>query len=105
MCQVIVEEKLYKPGFLKEQTDLPFLVREDTQKFLRETDLKSGGAEDQFYVYDLKAGKVVPARRDTLEVGAVDPALEGRYEVGLSDGRKIAVRPVFERLKELLNNN
>ncbi len=105
MCQVIVEEKLYKAGFLKEQTDLPFLVREDTQKFLREADMKSGGKEDQFYVYDLKAKKVVAARRDSLELGAVDPALEGRYEATLSDGKKVRVRPAFDHLKEMLNRD
>ena len=105
MSQVIVEEKLYKAGYLKEQTDLPFLVRDDTQKFLRQTDLQSSGREDQFYVYDLKTKKVVPARRDTLELGSVDPALEGRYEAVLSGGRKVQVRPVFDRLKEMLNKD
>jgi anaerobic selenocysteine-containing dehydrogenase len=105
MCQVIVEEKLYKPDFLKEQTDLPLLVREDTQKFLRQSDLVSGGRDDQFYVYDLKAGQVVKARMDTLALGSVDPALEGRYEVELPEGRNIQVRPAFERLKEMLNDH
>lgn len=103
MCQVIVEEKLYKPQFLKEQTDLPFLVREDTHKFLRQSDLQGGGKEDQFYIYDLKAGKVVPARKETLDLGSIDPALEGRYEAELVGGKKVAVRPVFERMKDMLN--
>lgn len=102
MCQVILEEKLYPPEFLKEQTDFPFLVREDTGKFLRESDLHSGGQEDQFYLYDLNTDKVVKARRETLDLGSVDPALEGRYEVELSEGVKVQVRPVFERLKEVL---
>jgi DMSO reductase family type II enzyme molybdopterin subunit len=100
MCQVILEEKLYPPEFLKEQTDLPFLVREDTGKFLRESDLRSGGKEDQFYVYDLNTDTVVKARRETLDLGSVDPALEGQYEVELSEGVKVQVKPVFERLKE-----
>ncbi len=105
MCQVIVEEKLYKPDFLKEQTDLPFLVREDNQKFLRESDMKSGGKEDQFYVYDLKAKKTVAARRDSLELGSVDPALEGNYEAELTGGKKVRLRPAFDRLKEMLNRD
>jgi DMSO reductase family type II enzyme molybdopterin subunit len=102
MCQVILEEKLYPPEFLKEQTDLPFLVREDTGKFLRESDLQTGGKEDQFYVYDLKTDTVVKASRETLDLGSVDPALEGKYEVELPDGIKVPVRPVFERMKEVL---
>jgi DMSO reductase family type II enzyme molybdopterin subunit len=103
MCQVIVEEKLYQANLLKEQTDLPFLVREDTGKFLRENDLQSGGREDQFYLYDLKAQAVVKARRDSLDLGKVDPALEGNYQVELLDGVTVRVRPVFERLKEGLD--
>ena len=39
MVQVILEEGLYKPEFIKEQTDLPFLVRDDNHRFLRESDL------------------------------------------------------------------
>ena len=40
MAQVIVEEKLYEPDFIVEQTDLPLLVRLDTEQFLRERDLR-----------------------------------------------------------------
>jgi DMSO reductase family type II enzyme molybdopterin subunit len=103
MCQVIVQEKLYPPDFLKEQTDLPFLVREDTGKFIRESDLRSGGRDDQFYVYDLKTEQVVIARKETLDLRSVDPALEGHYEVELPDGKKVRVSPVFERLKKVLS--
>jgi DMSO reductase family type II enzyme molybdopterin subunit len=103
MCQVLVEEKLYAADFLKEQTDLPFLTRADTGKFLRESDLPSGGRDDRFYLYDLKTNQIVKARTETLDLGEVDPALEGNYEVALSDGTTVRVRPVFERLKEVLS--
>src|SRR3990172_650901 len=52
MAQVVIEESLYHETFVKEQTDLPLLVRLDTHTFLRQTDLQEGGRDDQFYFFD-----------------------------------------------------
>lgn len=35
MAQVIVQEKLYQPAYVVEQTDLTFLIREDTRHLAR----------------------------------------------------------------------
>ena len=43
MCQVIVEEGLVDEEFVRNQTDLALLVRADTQRFLRASDLDPGG--------------------------------------------------------------
>ena len=43
MAQVMIAEKLCKADYIKEQTDLPFLVRTDTRRFLRERDVIAGG--------------------------------------------------------------
>ena len=101
MAQVIVSEKLYKESFLREQTDLSLLVREDTKRFLREADLKPGGLQDIFYFYDLSRKAVRKAPRQTLELGEQQPALEGTYEVETLHG-KVKVRPVFNLLKTKL---
>ena len=83
----LIAGKHYKADYLKEQTDLPFLVRKDNGKFLREKDFKADGKEDVFYVWDTKTGKAVPApgsmgsKDKTLRLGAVDPALEGTFTV------------------------
>ena len=53
MAQVIVAEDLDDAAFIREQTDLPLLVRTDTRRLLRASDLEPGGAADAFYVYDL----------------------------------------------------
>lgn len=34
-CNIILNEKLYDPEYIKQNTDLPFLVRTDTGKFLK----------------------------------------------------------------------
>lgn len=101
MCKVIIDEKIYNSKFIKEQTDLPLLVRMDTKKFLREMDLRENGRDNQFYFYDLKTGEIVKAPRKTLKFDG-DPALEGKYKVKLKDGKEVEVTPVFELLKEHL---
>jgi DMSO reductase family type II enzyme molybdopterin subunit len=109
MANVIVSERLYDERFVQEQTDLPLLVREDTSKFLRQEDVIKGGKDDIFYLFDKHGGGVVEApgseglgRSTTLRLGSLDPALEGSYEVELTDGRRVRVRPVFEAMKERL---
>ncbi len=69
MAQVIVSEKLHNEAFLREQTDMPFLVRSDTGRFLRQSDMVKDGSTDVLYVYDTKAKQVVEAPRDTLDAG------------------------------------
>ena len=100
IVNVIIEEGLHKPDFVKEQTDLVVLVREDNGKLLREADLKDGGSDQVFYHWDLKSGAAVAVKgsmgseEKTLQLGEIDPAIEGSFQV---DG--IAVTTVFEKVK------
>ena len=103
MCQVIVSERLFKEDFVREQTDLPILVRTDNRKFLREGDLKRGGRDDLYYFWDLKADKLTAALRDSLALGDAVPALEGKFLIATPNG-EIEVKPVFELLKEHLRS-
>ena len=102
MCQVILREKSFKENFVREQTDLPLLVREDNGKLLREKDLKRGGREDAFYFYDLSSGRIAEAPRKSLALNGSRPALEGEYEAKTLVG-KVRVRPVFELLRQRLD--
>ena len=104
MSKVVIDEGLYDATFVKEQTDLPLLVRDDDKRFLQGNDVKEGEREDQFYFFDSKTGKVVEADRGNLGLGEVDPALEGSYEATLKDGSKVKVRPVFDILREKLED-
>ena len=101
MAQVIISEGLYDAGFVREQTDLPFLARPDSRTFLRESDIKTRGRDDIFYLYDLQSKKIVQASQKSLKLGRTVPALEGEYEVDTKAG-KVRVRPVFQLLKEKL---
>ncbi len=109
MAQVIVAEKLGKEEYIKEQTDLPFLVRTDTGRFLRESDVTKGGRDDVFYLWDEKQGAAVLApgsqgmKKPTLALGDIEPALEGRRHVQLADGATVNVEPLYELLRRHLN--
>ncbi|WP_173979205.1 molybdopterin-dependent oxidoreductase [Magnetospirillum sp. UT-4] len=125
-AHVIIKENLFDAHNLKEQTDMPLLVRGDNKLFLRESDLVEGGSKNRFYAWDLKTGRPVLMRGSwgdepgvkpavqppflarntltfadgTLDLGNLDPALEGRYRVKLLDGTMVECRPVFELYRE-----
>jgi len=107
-AQVIVEEKLYDARYVIEQTDLPLLVRADTGRFLRESDLRDGGSEEAFFVLDGECGALAPAPwtggRETLRAEDLSPVLdyEGVARIG---NHTVPVRTVFSLLREHLDRN
>jgi DMSO reductase family type II enzyme molybdopterin subunit len=104
MCKVIIDEGIYDSLFVKDQTDLPLLVRLDNRRYLRAEDLEEGGSSEQFYFFDERTRRVSEARRDTLALGDLSPALEGRYEVTLRGGERVEVTPVFALLRRHLES-
>ena len=105
MSQVIIDEGIYNAQFVKEQTDLPLLIRLDTKRFLRECDLREDGSDEQFYAWDTSGRGLTPAPKGTLRWGRVKPALEGRWRVHLKDGSRVTVAPAFVLLRDHLNKN
>ena len=100
LVNVIIEEQLYQPAFMKEQSDLPMLVRLDNGKLLREADLVEGGSDEVFYHWDLNSSQAVKAHgsmgsdEKTIKLNGIDPALEGEFTV-----EGIKVTTVFEQVK------
>jgi len=100
VVHALLERNAIDAAYVREQTDLPFLVREDTGRFLRQADLRPHGRDDIFYLWDLRSGQAVEAPgtpgkwTDSLDLGGVRPALTGRYRIGTLD----AV-PVLDRLR------
>ena len=101
MIQVILEEDLWNKDFVKEQTDLILLVRDDNGKLLRQSDVFEGGKPDIFYFWDLRRNQAVEAPgsmgsdQKTLRLGRSDPALEGSFE---HEGIKVS--PAFVRMRD-----
>jgi DMSO reductase family type II enzyme molybdopterin subunit len=101
MCRVIVDEGLVDEPFVREQTDLGLLVRTDNARFLRQCDLQEGGSDSIFHVLDSRSGKIAEAPR-TLDLGALEPALEGSQRATLLDGTEVEVVPTFVLLRRRL---
>ncbi len=114
LARLLVDNGWVDRPYVTEQTDLPLLVREDTGKFLRESDLKEDGSEEVFYVWARRAGGPAPApgclglrkraKDASLRLGGLDPALEGTFTATLAGGKKVTIATVFERLKRELRN-
>jgi DMSO reductase family type II enzyme molybdopterin subunit len=98
MAKVMLDEGLVDETLVREQTDLPLLVRLDTHKFLRESDMKAGGSDEVLYRWDRKRAALEVASTDTLALNGSEPALGGTFEVETAAGR-VQVQPVFERLR------
>ncbi|MCC7077688.1 MAG: molybdopterin-dependent oxidoreductase [Acidimicrobiia bacterium] len=105
MVQVVLDEDIADWTFIREQTDLPMLVRTDTKRYLRQTDVDGPGEgvrEDQLYHWDPDTG-LVPADRGTMHLGGREVALDGTYRVRLHDGTEVEVEPALARLRRLLD--
>jgi anaerobic selenocysteine-containing dehydrogenase len=103
ICQVMVSEELHQPEFLREQTDLAILVRKDTGRYLRASEV-DGGRKDQLYFFDLRSHRIAEAPRGTLEF-AGEQALRGTTTAQLADGSEVEVTPAFELLREKLDRD
>ena len=110
----IIRNRLYDEEFVKTYTDMPLLVRLDNKKRLRGYEVKElkTAAEkmksevpdyrDLFVVYD-SSGELRIVNPETLERD-FDPVLEGEFEVELVNGERVKVKPVFQLLKESLED-
>lgn len=98
MARVLLEEDLIQKDFVREQTDLPLLVRKDNKKFLRESDLVENGSQEIFYVWDEAKNQLQKANARSLSLNSVTPALSGTYSVKTLHG-PVAVEPVLEGLR------
>jgi DMSO reductase family type II enzyme molybdopterin subunit len=109
MARVILAEGLHDAEYVREQTDLPILVREDTGHYLRESDLRKRGSDAVLYCWDEVAdapAKMPGCRGEggrSLALGELRPSLGGRRSVRLADGTEVTVRPLLDRLRAHLD--
>ncbi|WP_436925092.1 molybdopterin-dependent oxidoreductase [Halosimplex amylolyticum] len=117
MARTIVDEDMYDEAHLKEQSDMPLLVREDTGKFLRASEVPGlgGDAGDPEKVFVLadgegglrtapgslgnRAGEYDPEASIELDF---DPRLDVDDSVDAADG-SVRVRTVWNRLQDELS--
>jgi anaerobic selenocysteine-containing dehydrogenase len=101
LAHVMVEEEIFDRRFVAEQTDLPLLVRVDTQRFLTQADLEEGGAGDIFYVLDRTTGAISELPQRTLALGDIDPVLDAELAVDVGEGQ-VGLSTVFSLLRKHL---
>jgi len=92
MMNVIINENLHNPTYILNYTVGPFLVRQDTNLFLREKDL-AGGTSTKYMVYDTTSNSVVP-----YDQKGITPSLSGSFTA-----KGISVKPAFQLLTDLVN--
>ena len=101
IAYVLIEEEKFDKSFVLTQTDLPLLIRKDTDRFLRERDVVKGGSEEQFYFMN-KDKELVLAPKATLNLGDIVPELSAISSVKLQDGKEVEVETVFDSLRRRL---
>ena len=118
IVHVLLDENLYDEEYIKEQSDMPFLVRMDTMEMLRAEHRNIPDMlavkDNVFYMWDEATQSIVQApgtgmsdppigrdRRkwDSIALGDIRPALEGRWKADTLDG-EVEVTTVFELLKQ-----
>ena len=105
LLHVLFREHLIDEEFVREQTDLPFLVRTDSRELLRHRDLRDKGKDDVFYCWDAStnAAQPMPGSQGhfskSLRLGKLKPTLSGTWKVKGRDGKEIEVTTVFARAK------
>lgn len=105
MVQTIIADGAVDEDYVREQTDLPFLVREDNGKFLRHSEMsrkKAAADSDPFCVWDERTSRPAPASATTLALRELRPAIEGRWTIRTRSG-PVSVTTVFSKIKALCN--
>ena len=102
MIHVLLEEGLHDEAFVRDWTNGPFLVREDTQALLTASDLSSSGPSNVFVIWDRERNGPVawhPEQGSAQE--NVSAELHGRFECRLANGTVVVCWPVLDLLKHL----
>jgi len=120
LAHILYRDGLIDFDFVKQQTDLPLLVRMDTLKRLTNKDL--GVPTSRLTGYSVKTQKIAPQLREEWgdfviwdqrtggprvinreQVGEHlkgDPVLEGTFTVTLTDGSKVECKTIYQIYKE-----
>jgi anaerobic selenocysteine-containing dehydrogenase len=102
LIHLLIEHHWFDERFVREWTNAPFLVRDDTGRLLRadEIDGASPSTDSSPVALDQRTGTPVPmakrSRGDATESG--DLLLRGSASVDLRGGRRVTCRPVLELL-------
>lgn len=100
MARYIIDEGLYDEEFLNKHTVAPFLVREDTGQFLRESDIEEGGDAEKYVILSKIPAKPMAVEAHSFEYPeGIVPDLTAKIMV-----RGIPCKTAFVKLRESLED-
>ncbi len=104
IAAVMINEGLFDRAFVRDWTNGPLLVRDDTGEFLSAADLDADGNANQRVAWDRARGGTVlyDLESGAYERAGSDLALAGHYEVRCLKGT-VSCRPAFELYTEICN--
>lgn len=96
LAHLLIEAGTFNHAFMRDWTNAPLLVRSDTGRLLRQSDLEAGGSDTVFYGRG-EGGRLLPydATRGLWPRGAAGVVLTGAIQVETLSGRA-GCRTVFE---------
>jgi anaerobic selenocysteine-containing dehydrogenase len=100
MLGVIITEGLFQEDWVRRWTNACHLVRKDTGKLLKESELDFQGGPENYAAWDEDAGLVIwDSTRAAYRQEAVTPSLSGEYQITLHDGQTVTCRTVWDSLR------
>jgi anaerobic selenocysteine-containing dehydrogenase len=102
LAGVMIAEGRYDREFIRDWSNGPFLVRDDTNRFLEADDLGGNGGSRCYVVWDRAAARPVAYElaRGRLREPVAAPLLDGSVQVTTRSG-VVGCRPAFERYAAL----
>jgi anaerobic selenocysteine-containing dehydrogenase/ferredoxin-NADP reductase len=99
LAHLMIRSTGFDESFVREWTNAPLLVREDTGHFLRLDELEGGEQADRYCVWDIERGSIVAY--DRARPGSRSAAITGEYEVSIA-GTRIKCRPAYQRYLDVV---
>ena len=98
LANIIIENDWYEDKFIRNWTNGPHLIREDTGNFLTSADLDEGDDSDHLVAWNQTTGAVILYDRlsGTYSSDLAQLALFGHFEVSGANG-PISCRPAFSQ--------
>jgi len=103
LVKLIMDSQKEDALFLKSQSDLGFLVRTDTKRYLREREMIRGGSDERFFCFDKDKG-ISLVNNSSLALGTLNPELYYKGVVRLADNSEVEISTVGQMLKDHLRS-
>jgi len=103
LIHLLVKQGTYDDEFVRNWTNAPFLVREDSGDLLRSAHLEMKLESPSHFLWNKDTNKLVAYDPSLVSATAkFEPALKGEFAVQFPGGKEIHVKPVFEHLCDLV---